>query len=111
LLTPEKEVYYKKWVGLYNEYMLSTGDYLNLYDLGFDVPEGHVIAKDGKMYYAFYAEEWNGEPVELRGLDAEKRYVVTEYTTDEKKSYEIEGSNPYITPSFKLNYLIEVKAL
>ena len=111
LLTPEKEVYYKKWVGLYNEYMLSTGDYLNLYDLGFDKPEGHVITKDGNMYYAFYADEWNGEPVELRGLDADKRYLVTEYTADEKKSYEVEGSNPYINPTFKLNYLIEVKPL
>ncbi len=111
LLTPEKEVYFKKWVGLYNEYMLSTGDYLNLYDLGFDVPEGHAIAKDGKMYYAFYAEEWQGEPIELRGLEAEKSYKVTEYTSDEKKSYTIEGSNPYISPSFKLNYLIEVEAL
>lgn len=111
LLTPEKEVYYKKWVGLYNEYMLSTGDYLNLYDLGFDMPEGHVIAKDGKMYYAFYAEEWNGEPIELRGLDASKSYKVTEYTTDEKKSYAIEGSAPYISPNFSRNYLIEVEAM
>lgn len=111
LLTPEKEVIYKKWVGLYNDYMLSTGDYLNLYDLGFDVPEGHVIAKDGKMFYAFYAQEWNGEPVELRGLDASKSYKVTEYTTDEKHSYTIEGSNPYINPTFKLNYLIEVEAI
>ena len=111
LLTPEKEVIYKKWVGLYNEYMLSTGEYLNLYDLGFDAPEGHAIKKNGKMYYAFYAPEWNGEPVELRGLDAEKTYKVTEYTSDEKASYTVEGKNPYINPSFKLNYLIEVEEM
>lgn len=108
VLTPEKEKLFKKWVGLYNEYMLSKGDYLNLYDIGFDLPEGHVIAKDGKMYYAFYAEEWNGEPVELRGLDATKQYRVTEYTTDEQNSYTIDGSSPVINPTFRLNYLVEV---
>ena len=111
LLTPEKEVIYKKWVGLYNDYMLSTGDYLNLYDLGFDKPEGHVIAKNGNMYYAFYADEWNGEAVELRGLDSSKSYTVTEYTTDEKKSQTIDGSDPYIYPTFKTNYLIEVSPI
>ncbi len=111
LLTPEKEVIFKKWVGLYNDYMLSTGDYLNLYDLGFDKPEGHVIRKNGKMYYAFYADEWSGEKVELRGLDATKQYKVTEYTTDEKHTYTIEGAEPYITPTFRLNYLIEVEEI
>ena len=40
-----------------------------LYDIGFDKPEAHAIAKDGAMYYAFYAEQWNGK-VQLRGLGA-----------------------------------------
>ena len=61
------------------------------------------------MYYAFYAEEWNGEKIELRGLEAGKTYTVTEYTADEVKSYTVEGSNPYIAPTFQRDYLIEVK--
>ena len=32
LLTPEKEALLKKWVGIYNDKKLSTGEYMNLYD-------------------------------------------------------------------------------
>ena len=110
LLTPEKEALLKKWVAIYNDKMLSKGDYLNLYDIRFDVPETHVISKDGAMYYAFYAEEWNGDQIELRGLDVDKTYTVVEYTSDDLKSYTVEGSNPVITPSFTRDYLIEVRA-
>ena len=68
VLTPEKEALWKKWVALYREHMLPLGDYRGeLYDIGFDAPEAHAIAKDGAMYYAFYAPDWNGE-LELRGL-------------------------------------------
>lgn len=108
LLTPEKEALLKKWVGIYNEKKLSTGEYLNLYDIRFDLPETHVIEKNGAMYYAFYAESWDGKQIELRGLDPEKEYDVVEYTTEEKKSYRINGSDPYISPEFERDYLIEV---
>ena len=108
LLTPEKEKEWKKWFSLYDEKMLSTGKYLGgLYDIGFSKPETHVIKKDGKMYYAFYADNWNGE-IKLKGLDKSKNYTVVEYATDEKKSYTIKGKNPVITTNFKRNYLIEV---
>ena len=109
LLTEEKEALLRKWVPIYKEKMLSKGTYLNLYNYGFDKPEAHVISKDGALYYAFYADEWDGKPIELRGLDASKTYTVTEYTADKPASFEIDGGNPYITPSFKNNYLIEVK--
>ena len=90
--------------------MLSRGTYLGgLYDYGFDKPETHVIAKDDAMYYAFYASSWQGEPIELRGLDPGKTYTVTEYTADEPRSYSLDGANPVITPVFEKNYLIEVK--
>ncbi len=108
LLTPEKEQLYKKWVGIYNEKMISKGTYLNLYDIAYDKPETHVLEKNNKLYYAFYAENWDGKPIELRGLDANKNYTVCEYTTDDKKTYTIEGKNPIITPKFSRNYLIEV---
>jgi len=106
LLTPEKEELYKKWVGIYNERMLSKGEYLNLYDLVFDKPETHVIRKDGKLYYAFYAADWDGE-IKLKGLE-NKQYTITEYTNDELHTYTIDGSNPVINKKFSGNYLIEV---
>ena len=75
VLTPEKEALWKKWVALYRDHMLPLGDYRGeLYDIGFDAPETHAIAKDGAMYYAFYAKDWNGT-LELRGL-GEGRYRV-----------------------------------
>ena len=89
--------------------MLSKGTYLNLYDYAFDKPEAHVIDKDGAMYYAFYAEKWNGEPITLRGLQADRHYTVTEYTADEPVSYDLDGADPVIRPVFEHAYLIEVK--
>lgn len=89
-LSPEKDAHWKEWVHLYNEKMLSKGNFLNLYVYGFDVPEAYAIEKDGHLYYAFYAsvpaesrkssatsQLWNGE-VELRGL-APKNYRVEDY--------------------------------
>jgi len=77
-LTPAKEERWKKWIGLYNEKMLSKGEFKDLYVTGYDTPEGYAIAKDGKMYYAFFtSSEWKGE-IELRGLTP-GRYRVTDY--------------------------------
>ena len=59
-LTPQKEEYWKKWIGLYNENMLSRGTFRNLYVYGYDVPEGYAIEKDGAMYYAFFAPQRSG---------------------------------------------------
>jgi len=61
------------------------------------------------MYYSFYAPEWNGEPIELRGLEPGCSYTVTEYAADQPITYGVEGSDPVIRPTFKGNYLIEVK--
>ncbi|WP_290534575.1 glycoside hydrolase family 36 protein [Alistipes sp.] len=108
-LTPDKERLYAKWVRIYREKMLSQGEYLNLYDIGFDKPEGHVIRREGALYYAFYADRWEGEPVELRGLDPGRTYLVMEYAADTPKTYEISGDDPFITPVFEKSYLIEVR--
>ena len=60
-LTPAREKDFEKWLGIYREKMLSKGQYLGqLYDIGFDVPETHVIRKDQTMYYAFFAKQWKG---------------------------------------------------
>jgi len=90
-LSPDKETHWKEWIALYNEKMLSKGNFLNLYVYGFDKPEAYAIEKDGHIYYAFYAlaptenvmknidqpNRWSGE-VELRGLGP-KSYRVTDY--------------------------------
>lgn len=76
-LTPEKEALWRRWVDLYNRNMLSTGEYRGeLYDIGFDKPEAHVVAKDRALHYAFYAPRWDGK-VELRGL-GRGRYRLTD---------------------------------
>ena len=68
LLTPEHEQEWRKWIALYRDKMLPSGTYRGqLYDIGFDKPEAHAVEKDGRMYFAFYAEQWNG-PIEFRGL-------------------------------------------
>src|SRR6202030_3203868 len=77
-LTPAREKEFEKWLGIYREKMLSKGQYLGqLYDIGFDVPETHVIRKDKTMYYAFFAKQWKG-PVQLRGLQ-DRNYTVLDY--------------------------------
>jgi alpha-galactosidase len=78
LLTAKKEREWRKWITLYKDKMLPEGHYMgSLYDVGFDKPESHVIAKRGRYYYAFYADRWDG-PVELRGL-GRGRYTITDY--------------------------------
>jgi len=70
VLTPAKEAMWRKWVQIYRQHMLPRGEYLGgLYDIGFDKPEAHAIAKDGALYFAFYADQWNGK-IPLRGLGA-----------------------------------------
>ena len=77
VLTPEKEVLWRKWVDLYKKNMLPTGEYRGeLYDIGFDKPEAHVVAKGGTLHYAFYADQWD-RTVELRGL-GRGRYRLTD---------------------------------
>ena len=77
-LTPERQEIFEKWLRIYKEKMLSRGEYLgDLYDIGFDVPETHVIRKGGEMYYAFFVRHWSG-PVELRGLQ-DRSYHIVDY--------------------------------
>jgi len=106
LLTPEKEIIWKKWFKLYNEKMLSKEDYLgNLYDIGFDKPETHVISKEDTLFYAFYADNWNGK-IELKGLK-KGNYIVKDYFNNIDLGT-INSKNPVINTNFKQFLLIEV---
>ncbi len=110
-LTPEKDAHWKKWIALYNQKMLSKGEFLNLYSVGYDSPEGYAIVKDGKMFYAFFTEEdkgWKGE-VELRGLKP-GTYHVTDYANSQDLGtvQASQGQAPRLKAEFKQHLLLEV---
>ena len=112
LLTQEKEAQWKKWIGIYNEKMLSKGTFRNLYVYGYDSPEGYAIEKDGEMYYAFFAPtpaSWKGQ-LELRGL-APGKYHVRDYA-EGKDLGMVEvgaaGEDPHLNAEFKDHLLLEV---
>ena len=111
-LTSAKEAHWKKWIGIYNQKMLSRGTFLDLYTYGYDVPEAYAIAKDGRMYYAFYAPEkgkqWSGE-VELRGLQPGK-YRVVDYEHGTELS-SVDAQNPKLKVSFTEHLLLEVSPI
>ncbi|HZO99178.1 MAG TPA: alpha-galactosidase, partial [Terriglobia bacterium] len=111
-LTAEKEEHWKKWIGIYNQKMLSKGKFRDLYVYGYDVPEGYAIEKDGKMYYAFFAPDpaksWKGK-IELRGLGP-GTYHVTDYA-DGKDLGTVEAATdkaPQLATEFKDHLLLEV---
>ena len=124
-LNSEKEPHWKKWIDLYNQKMLSKGNFLDLYVYGYDVPEGYAIEKDGSVFYAFYASdkdgkparassalkgannpgEWKG-PVELRGLQA-RQYKVWDYVND--KDYgTVNGPTARLDAKFHGSLLLQV---
>jgi alpha-galactosidase len=112
-LTAQKEEHWKKWIGLYNQKMLSKGEFRDLYVYGYDVPEAYAIEKDGKMYYAFFADA--GKPfageVELRGLKP-GTYTVSDYVDgkDMGTVQAAEGKSPRLKTEFKEHLLLEVSA-
>jgi alpha-galactosidase len=107
-LSPEKETSWKKWLGIYNSKMLSRGTFLNLYNYGFDVPEGYAIRKDGVMYYSFFsARPFQGE-IELRGLEP-GRYRVRDYVNG-KDLGEVNSGSPRLAVSFDRELLLEADA-
>ena len=123
-LNSQKEPHWKKWIDLYNQKMLSKGNFLDLYVYGYDEPEGYAIEKDGNMFYAFYAGEKDGKPaeadkngtagnnanewkgqVELRGLQA-RQYKVVDYVND--KDYgTVTGPSARLNAEFSGNLLLQ----
>jgi alpha-galactosidase len=76
-----------------------------LYDIGYDIPETHVIQKGDTMYYAFYNADFTGE-IELRGLKT-GAHTVRDYVNDNVLG-EVSGNEPRLHVSFKDYLLIEV---
>ena len=108
-LTTEKEALWKKWIAIYNQKMLSRGDFRDLYTYGYDVPEAYAVEKDGKMYYAFFspvaASKWHGT-IELRGLSPGK-YRVTDYENGRELGM-VDSDDPKLTTQFREHLLLEV---
>jgi alpha-galactosidase len=106
-LTPEREKVFEKWLQIYKEKMLSRGEYLGeLYDIGFDRPEAHVIRKDKEMYYAFFARHWSG-PIELRGLH-DRTYHIVDYV-NHKDFGSVHGPKATISAEFNKHLLLEAQ--
>ncbi|MBW7995529.1 MAG: hypothetical protein FVQ81_02935 [Candidatus Glassbacteria bacterium] len=94
------------WFGLYNRRMLSSGEYLNLYDLAWDRPEAHAVRKNGKIYYAFFAERWAGnKPLEIRGLLQGRTYRVSDYINGADLG-EVSAHDPAINCAFTGSLLV-----
>jgi alpha-galactosidase len=104
-LTPAHAKTFQKWMDLYRDKGLSRGQYLGtLYDIGFDVPETHVIRKDRRMYYAFFARHWKGS-LELRGLD-DRSYHVVDYVNG-KDFGTVRGPVAHLSVGFSKHILLE----
>jgi alpha-galactosidase len=102
-LTTAKEQKWIKWINIYNENMLSKGLYRGeLYDIGFDRPETHVIQKTDTMYFSFYDSSYSG-PVELRGLK-NISYNIIDYVNN-KYIEKVSGPAVKLNVSFK-NYML-----
>ena len=105
LLTPQREALWRRWIALYNERLLPQGIYRGeLYDIGFDKPETHVVEKSGRLYYAFYARRWSG-PVALRGLTA-GRYRVRDYFNDRELGH-VSQAQPHLALAFERFQVLE----
>jgi len=105
LLTSEREAKWRKWIGIYRDKMLANGVYRGeLYDIAFDKPEGHVVEKEGRVYFAFFAPHWDG-PVEIRGLGA-GRWRLRDYV-DGKDIGVVEGGRNRLTLRFERALLLE----
>jgi alpha-galactosidase len=107
LLTPKREALWAEWTRLYAEKRLSEGEYLGqLYDLGFDRPEAHVVRKDGTLYYAFFAKHYDGR-VELRGLDPGS-YEIVDYVHDRSLG-RVESPGAMLRARFDHALLVEAR--
>ena len=75
-----------------------------LYDIGFDKPEAHVVEKSGRLYFAFHAKHWDGL-IELRGL-APGTHSLRDYANDRALG-RVAAANPRLHVRFDRHLLLE----
>jgi len=108
-LDPGQKNLWTRWFRQYRELGLARAEYLNLYDIAFDRPEGHAVKKDDTFYYGFYSELWSmRRPIRLRGLDPGRTYEVYDYANDRPLG-KVKGSDPRLNVGFRDSLLIRVK--
>lgn len=107
ILTPAKQDYYEKWIGIYNNEKMSEGKYLNLYDIAYDKPETHLIKKGGAYYYSFFSKGQYDGKAELKGLE-KGNYNVYDLFTGKLLS-NIDSSNPFL--NIKFNQFVMLKVI
>lgn len=52
-------VKWHQWAQFIKNEDLVSAEYLNLYDIGFDYPEAHVVRKESSLFYSFFTQENN----------------------------------------------------
>ena len=109
LLDEGKAAHWKEWMETYRELDLARGEYLNVYDTIYDVPEGHVVSKDGRLFYSFFADfvgdEYKGSIV-LRGLEAGRRYRLVNYENGKEIGI-VRGPEARLRAEFQSHVLIQ----
>jgi alpha-galactosidase len=98
---------FQRWFHLAST--LGPGTYRNLYDLAFDAPEAHVVARGDDLYYGFFAPHWTAR-LTLRGLDPRRRYEVFDYERGVALP-PIDGAAPSIRVDFSDHLLLRVRPL
>jgi alpha-galactosidase len=106
-LSPEKERIWKKWIGAYNRETPAEGEYLNLYDIAYDLPETHVVRKGTTLYYAFFADTGHSGRVTLRGLNPGRDYDVVD-TIEGVKLGTVHGASPALMITVRPSLLLKV---
>lgn len=104
-MTSERKAIWIKWFNLIYQKSLYDGEYLSEYDIVYDKPECHLIKKNNKLYYAFFAKEWNQE-IEFKGL-GKGTYTVFDYV-NKKNLGKIRQENSKLKVNFENYLLVEV---
>ena len=102
---------WNRWFKEYRSQGLGSGEYLNLYDVAFDSPEGHVVRRGADLYYGFFAPDWSAtQRVELRGLTPGRRYQVQDYGRGMSLG-EVSAEAPHLNVAFQGSLLLRVSPL
>ncbi len=99
-----------RWFRLASQLGLSSGEYLNLYDIAFEQPEIHVVRKGKDLFFGIFADSWTSDRlIELRGLEVGARYEVYDYAHERFLGI-ISGADPHIHAAFKESLLLRARA-
>jgi alpha-galactosidase len=105
--SPGKE--YLQWFRLARSLELARAEYLNLYDMGWDYPEGHAMRRGDSLFYGFFIERdgmFDGN-LELRGLAPGVNYRIIDYENATTLGTVPGGPEAAVKARFKSHILLE----